>query len=357
MSYQAALSLGLGLVLSALATGAVAEETSPPSARSVLPPTGEPEARAAAPQSEGESEASHGADLARQANLASTPTVDSGRGPQVLRAQILLDRARFSPGEIDGVFGSNTRRAIEGYQRQQGLPVTGAVDAATWAKLNADAAPVVVSHTLTAEDVAGPFVQVPRDMQAKARLERLGYGSVLEALGERLHASPQLLERLNPGGRWKAGATVWVPSVARGASLPAVEKVVVDKSEAVVRAIAGDGRVVAQYPATLGSHRDPLPIGEWTIQGVAKSPVFHYNPDLFWDADPSHSKAKIAPGPNNPVGTVWIDLSKEHYGIHGTPEPSTIWKTQSHGCIRLTNWDAQELAEAVAPGTPALLQE
>jgi len=134
-------------------------------------------------------------------------------------------------------------------------------------------------------------------------------------------------------------------------------QVIVDKSDSTVALADAGGKVYAQYPATTGSEHDPLPIGEWKINGVARDPVFHYNPDLFWDADPSHAKAKIPAGPNNPVGVAWIDLSKPHYGIHGTPEPSTIGKTQSHGCIRLTNWSAREVASAVAPGTPALLQE
>ena len=124
-----------------------------------------------------------------------------------------------------------------------------------------------------------------------------------------------------------------------------------------VRVKDADGTVVAHFPASTGSQHDPLPIGEWTIQGVAVDPTFHYNPELFWDADPSHATATLAPGPNNPVGVAWIDLSKEHYGIHGSPEPSKIGKTESHGCIRLTNWSARAVAAAVKPGTPALLQE
>jgi lipoprotein-anchoring transpeptidase ErfK/SrfK len=132
---------------------------------------------------------------------------------------------------------------------------------------------------------------------------------------------------------------------------------VVDKSDASVNLIDAAGKTYARYPATMGSTHDPLPLGEWKIKGVANDPVFHYNPALFWDADPAHAKAKIPAGPNNPVGVVWIDLSKEHYGIHGTPEPATIGKTQSHGCIRMTNWSAAMVAQAVAPGTTALLQE
>jgi lipoprotein-anchoring transpeptidase ErfK/SrfK len=107
-------------------------------------------------------------------------------------------------------------------------------------------------------------------------------------------------------------------------------------------------------PVTTGSQRDPLPLGEWKVNGVQLDPPFRYNPELFWDADPSHAKATVPPGPNNPVGMVWIDLSKEHYGIHGTPEPSAIGRTESHGCVRLTNWDALRLAELVKPGTKVI---
>jgi lipoprotein-anchoring transpeptidase ErfK/SrfK len=134
-------------------------------------------------------------------------------------------------------------------------------------------------------------------------------------------------------------------------------KVVVDKSDASVTPVDAAGKPLARYPATMGSQHDPLPVGQWKVNGVQRNPPFFYNPDLFWDADESHAKAKLAPGPNNPVGTVWIDLNKPHYGIHGTPVPSTVGKTQSHGCIRLTNWDVEELARLVAPGTPAVLQD
>jgi len=139
--------------------------------------------------------------------------------------------------------------------------------------------------------------------------------------------------------------------------MPAVAKVVVDRSEFTVSLLDAADKVVAQYPASTGSEHDPLPVGAWKIQGVSTNPTFNYNPDLFWDANPAHSKAKIPAGPNNPVGVVWVDLSKEHYGIHGTPEPSKIGKTESHGCIRMTNWSALAMSAAVKPGMPALLQE
>jgi len=282
---------------------------------------------------------------------------DDANAAARLRAQVLLDRAHFGTGEIDGRWGSNTGRAIAAFQRSRDLEPTGTMDAATWRALTADASPALVEYRLTAQDVAGPYDAIPEDMMAKAALPQLGFASLAESLGERFHVSPALLAALNPGADLtREGTTLWVPNV-QGEALAKAASVVVDKSDASVMLRDESGRVYARFPASTGSSHDPLPIGDWTIKGVARDPHFQYNPKLFWDADAGHAKAKIAPGPNNPVGVVWVDLSKDHYGIHGSPEPGKIGKTESHGCIRLTNWDAVAVAAAVGPGTPAVLQQ
>jgi lipoprotein-anchoring transpeptidase ErfK/SrfK len=211
-----------------------------------------------------------------------------------------------------------------------------------------------VKYTLTAEDVAGPFVDaIPQDMMAKAALSRLSFTSVVEAIGERFHAAPALLERLNPGVQFAQGVEIVVPNIAEPLSSPAgAAELIVSKAESALRVLDSTGQIIFFAPVTSGSEHDPLPIGDWKINGISRDPTFNYNPSLFWDADPSHAKAKIPPGPNNPVGIVWIDLNREHYGIHGSPEPGKIGHTESHGCVRLTNWDATTVAGLVKAGTP-----
>jgi lipoprotein-anchoring transpeptidase ErfK/SrfK len=293
-------------------------------------------------------------------NAAGQGTIAAGKPDtaSVLRAQILLDRAHFSSGEIDGAAGSNLRRAIAGYQRKQGIKESGELDAATWTALNADQAPALATYTLADADVAGPFSPIPEDMADKAKLPALGYASALEGLGEKFHASTKLLQKLNPGKDLaKLGEQIVVPNVLDTEPLPKAGKIVVDKSERTLALLDSAGKLIAQFPSSSGTDKDPLPIGTWKVNGVSKAPKFHYNPKLFWDAEAGEKKATIPPGPNNPVGVAWIDLSKPHYGIHGTPVPGSIGKTQSHGCIRLTNWDVMAVTAAVGPGTEVLMQE
>jgi lipoprotein-anchoring transpeptidase ErfK/SrfK len=305
--------------------------------------------------------------------------VETAAAQDLLAAQVALDRAGFSPGVIDGKGGSNTDRALRAFQKAQGLTPTGEVDSATTAKLGNAFSNPTATYSITAEDTAGPFAPaIPADMVKKASLPALSYTSVKEMLAERFHTSPAMLDRLNPKSSYKQGDVITVPNVepyliarantaksdapktdAARAATPARPDVVVIVSDASKTLTVQDaaGNIVFHAPVTVGSTNDPLPLGEWKVNGVQRNPTFNYNPDLFWDANPKHTKAKIAPGPNNPVGTVWIDLSKEHYGIHGTPEPSRIGHTESHGCIRLTNWDAARVASLVAPGTKVILRQ
>ena len=283
-------------------------------------------------------------------------TSSSKRSAAVVRAQVLLDRAHFSPGEIDGIFGGTMRGAMSAFNLSKKTNAGARVTDATWKALNLDTAPVIVPYTLTAADLAGPFTRIPEEMADKAKLPALGYENLVEELGERFHVSPSLLKALNPGVKFSAGAVIQVPNVARPPlAKSAGMSIRVSRRAGAVEAVDGNGAVVARYPATTGSEHDPLPVGTWKINGVAWNPPYNYNPDLFWDAESSEKKVKLAPGPNGPVGAVWIDLSKPHYGIHGSPVPSAIGKTTSHGCIRLTNWDAIELAKMVTPGMPAIL--
>jgi lipoprotein-anchoring transpeptidase ErfK/SrfK len=290
------------------------------------------------------------------------PTVATEPPPQVadddrLAIQVRLDRAGFSPGEIDGRDGANTRKAVRAFQGARTLAPSGRADGETIAALASQGAPPLATYVLTEEDLAGPFVPaVPPDLMEQATLPTLAYTSVLEMLGERFHASPRLLERLNPGSSFTAaGESIVVPNVpppppeSRG--VPGVT-VTVSKNESVLTVRSEDGTILLHAPVTTGSERDPLPLGIWNVTAVARNPPFHYNPDLFWDADPTHAKATIPPGPNNPVGVVWIDLTREHYGLHGTSEPKLIGRAESHGCVRMTNWDVLRVASMVAKGTP-----
>ena len=288
-------------------------------------------------------------------------------GSKVLSSQVMLDRAGFSPGEIDGAAGLKVRKAVAAFQESRGLRATGRIDDETVQRLKDEAGdqPAVVAYVLSETDVAGPFqADIPDDLVEQSKLDALVYHNTLEALAEKFHSSPALLNRLNPGQTFgHAGDQIIVPNVmpfdVATTTKPTAQagvRIVVSKRAGTLTVEDEKGQVLFFAPVTTGSEHDPLPIGKWKVTGVQLSPAFHYNPDLFWDADPSHSKAKIASGPNNPVGVAWIDINKPHWGIHGTPEPSMIGRTQSHGCVRMTNWDVRRLLEWTKTGTPVVFE-
>jgi len=274
-----------------------------------------------------------------------------GPTPAVLRAQVLLDRTRFSPGVIDGAPGENTRQAIAAFEAENGLPVDGQLDEQVFAKLTQlDNRPALTEYEITAQDVAGPFVpSIPEKYEEMSKLKALGYKDAEEALAERFHLTPELLRALNPNGQFAAGQRIVVPALGDDKLQGDVKTIIVDKGERAVRVMGADGRLLAFYPATIGSDVLPSPEGVMTVRAVAPDPTYTFDPaKLSWDG--AKKKVTVAAGPNNPVGSVWIDLSKDTYGIHGTPEPRHVGKRPSHGCVRLTNWDAEELASRVKAG-------
>ena len=284
----------------------------------------------------------------------------------IVSFQVLLDHQGFSPGEIADRPTRNLARALRALQAARGLPPTGEPDCDTWHRLGGDTSgPTTTVYTISDDDMNGPFQpKIPRDLVAQATLETLAYRSPIEKLGERFHVSPALLERMNSGIAIAAGREIKVPAVQPfdPDTEPTTDAAAADvtihvtREESALRVTRADGTLVFFAPVTTGSEHDPLPQGDWAVRGVQWLPAFHYNPQLFWDAKPQDTKVTIKPGPNNPVGVVWIDLTLEHYGLHGTPEPGRIGMTESHGCVRLTNWDAARVTAFVQPGTPVLFR-
>jgi lipoprotein-anchoring transpeptidase ErfK/SrfK len=298
---------------------------------------------------------------------AARPNIDY----PTLALQVALDRAGISPGLVDGRPGARTNEALAVFQRARGLPETNTLDPASRDALGPDTDKATRPYTITAEDVAGPFQKkIPDDLMSQGELETLAYTSIVELLAERFHTDERLLRLLNPKARFREGEVILVPDVepmsvpaeskrrgVAGQSASRADAVVVSRFPALAMVVDTAGRLLFAAPVTSGSEHDPLPIGQWKVTDVYLLPVFHYNPALFWDADPSHARTSIKPGPNNPVGVAWIDIDREHYGLHGTPEPRAIGRSASHGCVRLTNWDVLRLLEFVKPGTRVVFSE
>lgn len=358
-------------------------------------------------------------DGALQAGSDPTAITDPDERP-IMQAQVVLDRQGFGPGVIDGKMGKSTRNALKGFQEANELDVTGELDDPTkqalaeWERI-----PATRVVTIPESWADAGFAKVPDDPAEQADMERLGYETLDEKLAERFHTTVAVLKSLNPEGRpagmekpaaaaspstspsfspspkasntadremtdnasesyFTAGQQIRVPNIGAdriapdaiqdkgwrqtlaslgvGSEQPEVTKLVVDESEGWLKGYDGDGNLVAMFTVTTGSENDPLPVGEWGINGVGRNPPFSYNPELFWDVPDDEEKQQLPPGPNGPVGVVWIDLTKEHYGIHGTPAPETIGRAQSHGCVRLTNWDAARLSGMVSSATQVIFQ-
>ena len=286
------------------------------------------------------------------------PITGDMKGPSVLRAQVYLDRIHFSIGTIDGRWGRNSGIAVWWYQRARGLEPTGDLDQATYAKLAADAqyAPAVEQYTVIDDDLKGPFVNIPDNVYEKAHLKCLCYESVKEKLSEKFHVDQDFLDVLNPDvkfGDLQAGSTVIVPNVRDWLTtdLKDIARIVISIAGNSFNAWDTNGNLVFHAPTTLGSGYDPSPHETLHVVKITWDPHFHYDPTLYHEVPDTDPDAMLSPGPNSPVGVVWIALSKEHYGIHGNPDPESIGYSSSHGCVRLTNWDATEIAHRVSEGT------
>lgn len=359
-----------------------------------------------------------------------TITIPDSEPRPIMQAQVVLERAGFAPGVIDGKMGISTKNALKGFQESRGLSVTGELDEATKQALsqwqNIPATRIVTIPESWAQET---FMPVPDDPAEQAKMQRLGYADMAEKLAERFHTTPAVLAQLNPGGRpagakaeagasgapaggatakpastataapsptpspsgsaaaksaanapqFRPGQEIRVPNIGGdriaggmvedatwlqtlqslgvGTEQPQVTRLVVDESEGWLKAYGEDDKLVAMFTVTTGSKKDPLPIGNWTVKGVAHNPPYAFNPEILKNVPDSEEKQELPPGPNSPVGVVWIDLSKEHYGIHGTPSPETIGRAESNGCVRLTNWDAARLALMVKSGTKVVFQK
>lgn len=329
---------------------------------------------------------------------AALPPEDRPR--PLMQAQVVLDRLGFTPGVVDGKMGLSTVNAIKGFQEARGLPITGELDQATVQELSQwKHIPATRVVTITPEFANERFVAIPSEREDQAKLDRMGYSSLAEKLAERFHTTEEVLAELNPQASgmasaavepspnqtaaapaiaYKAGMKIRVPNIGAdrfdpaavksaqwastlrllgvGTDQPKAATIEVDKSDQVLRVLDGQGKLLAQFTATMGSSQFPLPLGTWKIRGVGYNPPWQYDPSLLATADKSDPKLEIPPGPNSPIGVVWIDLSKEHYGIHGTDEPNRIGRAESNGCIRLTNWDAARLAQMVGSGIEAVFK-
>lgn len=346
-------------------TGAIEPRPiAPPAANpaAVLPAQPAPRPRAATPKAAAEQD--YPVDLlislANDAVYTKDPYPRGQRAdPRMIKLQVLLDRNNASPGVIDGMAGDNVVKAVRAFEEMRGHTVDGIIDAELWAELEGGySEPALVSYTITPEDVVGPFVPtMPGDYAEQAQLPGLSYRDAAEMLAERFHMDEGFLRRLNPDVSFtEAGVDVVVANVGKPLKAK-VAHIIADKQLKQLRGYDAAGKLVVAYPATIGSSDMPSPTGTHAVKAIAINPDYWYRPKVNFQQGTNTKALRLPPGPNGPVGATWVGLDKPTYGLHGTPEPSKIDKTNSHGCVRLTNWDARELAGLVVPGVPVDFQE
>ena len=290
-------------------------------------------------------------------NIAQSLPAEDKVDAVIVKAQVLLDRAQFSPGEIDGKLGENAQKALRAFAEAKGLASGKALTPEVWTALaETSKDPVIAEYTISENDVKGPFLEkLPAKMEDMKGLKALSYTSPREAIAEKFHMSEGLLVALNPGKKFdRAGEIIFVANVLNKQAKLTIGRIEVDKSRQTVRAFDPSGALIAFFPATVGSEEKPTPSGSFKVVSADANPNYRYNPDYKFKGVKSRQAFTIKPGPNNPAGSYWIGLSAEGYGIHGTPNPSKISKSESHGCVRLTNWDVGLLGSNIKKGTPVV---
>ena len=278
----------------------------------------------------------------------------------IARAQILLDRAKFSPGEIDAKDGENFKKAIRSFAEAYGLSSKAGLTKEIWLKLvQIGPQPAVTEYLITEDDVRGPFLpELPPKMEDMKDLPAVSYTSAAEALAEKFHMSEELLRKLNAQISFdRAGETIVVPNILTNGAPVTASRVEIAKAAQTVSVFDAQNNIIAFYPATVGSNEKPSPSGTLKVTTIQPNPFYRYNPKYRFQGVSATKPFTIKPGPNNPVGFMWIGLSAEGYGIHGTPDPAKVSKAESHGCVRLTNWDAEDLSRRVTKGTPVTFLE